>query len=57
MDAVGKVVDIVNQLDRSVEAALLSDLGRVNTPAAERIRSLLFTFDDLVRLDPNALSC
>ncbi|MEJ1934683.1 flagellar motor switch protein FliG [Nostoc sp. NIES-2111] len=54
MDAVGKVVDIVNQLDRSVEAALLSDLGRVNTPAAERIRSLLFTFDDLVRLDPNA---
>jgi flagellar motor switch protein FliG len=55
LDAFGKVVDIVNQLDRSVEAALLTDLGRVNTPAAEKIKALLFTFDDLVRLDAGAI--
>jgi flagellar motor switch protein FliG len=53
-DAVGKVVEIVNNLDRSAETSLLLELGRLNAAGAEKVRSLLFTFDDLIRLDPNA---
>lgn len=54
-DAVSKVAEIVNHLDRGREATLLADLARINGSGAEQVKALLFTFDDLMRLDRRAM--
>ena len=46
------MAEIFNNLDRSTESRFLSALEERNKDAAERIRSLMFTFEDLQRLDP-----
>jgi len=49
------MADIFNSLDRQSEARLLAALEERNREAAERIKSLMFTFEDLQRLTPQAM--
>ena len=46
------MADIFNNLDRSTEERFTTALEERNRESAERIRALMFTFDDLIRLDP-----
>jgi flagellar motor switch protein FliG len=50
-DAHEMMAEIFNGLDRQAEARIMGALEERNREAAERIRSLMFTFDDLKRLD------
>ncbi len=50
-DAHELMAEIFNGLDRQAEARIMGALEERNREAAERIRSLMFTFDDLKRLD------
>ena len=45
------MADIFNNLDRNTENRFMTALDERNRESAERIRQLMFTFDDLVRLD------
>src|SRR5690606_39258875 len=47
-----QMAEIFNQFDRATEVRFLASLEERNHDAAEKIRSLMFTFDDLERLDP-----
>ena len=46
------MAEIFNSLDRATESRFLSALEERNKDAAERIRSLMFTFEDLKAIDP-----
>ena len=46
------MADIFNNLDRSTEERFTTALEERNRESAERIRALMFVFDDLIRLDP-----
>ncbi|SDF95676.1 MULTISPECIES: flagellar motor switch protein FliG [Thalassobaculum] len=46
------MAEIFNSLDRATESRFLSALEERNKDSAEKIRSLMFTFEDLNRLDP-----
>ena len=50
-DAHEMMAEIFNNLDRQSEGRIMAALEERNRDAAERIRALMFTFDDLVRLD------
>jgi flagellar motor switch protein FliG len=54
-DAHEMMADIFNNLDRSAETRFIAALEERNREAAERIKSLMFTFDDLQRLTPAAV--
>ncbi len=45
------MADIFNSLDRKTESHFMTALAERNTESAERIRQLMFTFEDLLRLD------
>lgn len=45
------VAEVFNNLDRASEERLMSGLERKNPEAAERVRNLMFTFEDLGDLD------
>ena len=49
------MAEIFNNLDRQAEARFMSALEARDADVAERIKSLMFTFDDLQRLTPQAL--
>jgi len=49
-DAHEMMADIFNNLDRQSEMRFLAALEERNREAAERIKALMFTFDDLARL-------
>jgi flagellar motor switch protein FliG len=49
-DAHELMAEIFNNLDRAAETRFLNGLEERNREAAERIKSLMFTFDDLQRL-------
>jgi flagellar motor switch protein FliG len=49
-DAHEMMADIFNNLDRQSETRFLAALEERNREAAERIKALMFTFDDLARL-------
>jgi flagellar motor switch protein FliG len=49
-DAHELMADIFNNLDRQAETRFLTGLEERSREAAERIKSLMFTFDDLQRL-------
>jgi flagellar motor switch protein FliG len=49
-DAHEMMADIFNNLDRQSEMRFLAALEERNRDAAERIKALMFTFDDLARL-------
>ena len=54
-DAHEMMAEIFNNLDRQAEARFIAALEERNREAAERIKSLMFTFDDLQRLTPMAV--
>jgi flagellar motor switch protein FliG len=54
-DAHEMMAEIFNNLDRSVETKFLTALEERNRDAAEKIKNLMFTFDDLSRLEPSAV--
>jgi flagellar motor switch protein FliG len=49
------MADIFNFLDRSMEARYLTALEERNKDSAERIKALMFTFEDLGDLDPGGI--
>ncbi|MBX9752948.1 MAG: flagellar motor switch protein FliG [Roseococcus sp.] len=54
-DAHEMMADIFNGLDRQAEGRIMAALEERSHEAAERIRALMFTFDDLKRLDSQGL--
>jgi flagellar motor switch protein FliG len=50
-DAHEVMAEIFNNFDRQTETRFITALEEDNREAAERIKTLMFTFDDLVRLD------
>ena len=49
------IADIFNNLDRASEVKFVAALEERNRESAERIKSLMFTFDDLARLSAPAV--
>ncbi|MCK5556372.1 MAG: flagellar motor switch protein FliG [Alphaproteobacteria bacterium] len=49
------MAEIFNNLDRAVETSFMTSLEERNPDSAEKIRSLMFTFEDLAKLDPGAM--
>ena len=49
------MADIFNNMDRASEERFMSSLEERSRDSAEKIRSLMFTFDDLSKLDPNGV--
>jgi flagellar motor switch protein FliG len=49
------MAEVFNYLDRTTEARLLDMLGERNKEAADKVRSLMFTFEDLATLDGTAI--
>ena len=51
-DSYEQIADIFNNFDRNTETKFLELLDNNDPESAERIRELMFTFDDLVQIDP-----
>ena len=49
------MADIFNHLDRASEERFMNSLEERRRDSAEKIRSLMFTFDDLAKLDANGV--
>lgn len=49
------IAEILNQSDRSTEAAVFKMIEEQDKPLAESIRELMFVFDDLVELDDRSM--
>ena len=54
-DSHEQMAEIFNSFDRQTEARFLTMLEENNRDAAERIKALMFTFEDLVRLESSAI--
>ena len=54
-DAHELMAEIFNSLDRQTENKFLAALEERNRDSAEKIKALMFTFEDLSRLDPTAV--
>ena len=54
-DAHEVMAEIFNNFDRQTETRFLTALEEENRDAAERIKALMFTFDDLVKLDNGSM--
>ena len=55
LDAHEMMAEIFNSLDRATETRFINALEERNKDSAERIRSMMFTFEDLTRLDPGGV--
>jgi len=51
-DAHEQMAEIFNNLDRNTENRFMGALEERNRESAERIKALMFTFEDLARVDP-----
>ncbi|MGA3303670.1 MAG: flagellar motor switch protein FliG [Methylovirgula sp.] len=49
-----RMADIINKMEREQMEDVLQSLAEVRPKAAETLRSLLFTFDDIIKLQPRA---
>ncbi len=54
-DAHEMMAEIFNNFDRTTEARFVTALEENNRDAADRIKALMFTFDDLGKLDSGAI--
>ncbi len=54
-DAHEMIAEIFNNLDRNTEGRFIAALEERNRDSAERIKALMFTFDDLSKLDPGGV--
>ena len=55
LDAHELIAEIFNSLDRSTESRFIAALEERNRDSAERIKGLMFTFEDLSKLDSGAI--
>ena len=49
------IAEMFNNMDRNVESRFMSALEERNRESADRIKSLMFTFEDLTRLDSQGI--
>jgi len=49
------VANILNQMDRKLESELLGKIEEEDASLAERIRQLMFTFEDLMKIDDRGM--
>ncbi len=49
------VADIMGRLDKAMEGSIMGKLSEKNADLAEAIRSLMFVFDDLVKVDDRGI--
>jgi len=54
-DSHEQMAEIFNAFDRQTEARFITNLEEVNREDAERIKALMFTFEDLARLEMSAI--
>ena len=54
-DAHELIADIFNSLDRNTETRFMEALEERNRESAERVKSLMFTFEDLVHIDSQGI--
>jgi flagellar motor switch protein FliG len=54
-DVYEMMADIFNNLDRATESRFLSALEERSREAAEKVKALMFTFEDLARLDASSV--
>jgi flagellar motor switch protein FliG len=54
-DAHEMMAEIFNNLDRATESRFVAALEERNKDAAEKIKAMMFTFEDLSRLDPGGV--
>lgn len=54
-DSHEQMAEIFNAFDRQTEARFITSLEESNRDAAERIKELMFTFEDLTRLQPSGI--
>ncbi len=54
-DSHEQMAEIFNSFDRQTEARFITSLEEQNREAAERIKALMFTFEDLVLLESSAI--
>lgn len=54
-DAHEMMADIFNNLDRATESKFVASLEERNKESAEKIKALMFTFEDLAQLDPSGV--
>jgi len=54
-DLTSWMAEIFNNLERSVESRIMGSLEETAPDAAEKIRALMFTFEDLNGLDPTSI--
>ncbi|KKM12342.1 flagellar motor switch protein FliG [Clostridiales bacterium PH28_bin88] len=52
---VGTLVDILNRVDRSTEKTILETLEQEDRELAEEVRKRMFVFEDIIKLDDNAI--
>ena len=55
MGGVSAVASILNQMDKAREGELLGIIEEINPELAERIKQLMFTFEDLIKLDNKSI--
>tara|TARA_B100001989_G_scaffold253004_1_gene237440 strand:+ start:2587 stop:3612 length:1026 start_codon:yes stop_codon:yes gene_type:complete len=49
------MADIFNNMERAIESKFMEELEKITPDSAEKIRSLMFTFEDLLKLDPASM--
>ena len=49
------MAEIFNNMERATEGRFMEELEKSSPDAAEKIRSLMFTFEDLTKLDPASI--
>lgn len=54
-DSYELVAEVFNFFDRATESKFISSLEERNYEAAEKIKNLMFTFEDMVKLDQNSI--
>lgn len=54
-DAHEMMAEVFNAFDRQTEGRFLAALDQANRGSAKRIRELMFTFEDLLKLDPGSV--
>jgi flagellar motor switch protein FliG len=54
-DANEQMAEVFNAFDRQTEARFMSALDEFDRDAAKKIRALMFTFEDLTKLDPASI--
>ena len=50
-----QIADIFNSLDRSTESRFMEALEKRNLQSAEKIKTLMFTFEDMMRINPSGI--